>query len=64
MLARAFGCFGEVVRESSEIGPALDAAFAHPGPAVIEFMIDPEANVYPIVPLGKGLADFVECPRS
>ena len=64
MLARAFGCFGEMVRESSEIGPALDAAFAHPGPAVIEFMIDPEANVYPIVPLGKGLADFVECPRS
>ncbi|HUY10331.1 MAG TPA: biosynthetic-type acetolactate synthase large subunit [Candidatus Dormibacteraeota bacterium] len=64
MLAQAFGCFGAVVHQSSEIGPALDAAFAHPGPAVVDFEIDPNANVYPIVPLGKGLSDFVECPRS
>jgi acetolactate synthase-1/2/3 large subunit len=63
LLARAFGCFGAVVHQSSEIGPALDAAFAHPGPAVVDFQIDPNANVYPIVPLGKGLSDFVECPR-
>jgi len=62
MLARAFGCFGAVVRRASEVGPALDAAFAHPGPAVVDFEIDPNANVYPIVPLGKGLSDFVECP--
>ncbi len=64
MLARAFGCFGASVRHSSEIGAALDAAFKHPGPAVVEFEIDPNANVYPIVPLGKGLSDFVECPSS
>ncbi|MGH7667418.1 MAG: biosynthetic-type acetolactate synthase large subunit [Candidatus Dormibacteria bacterium] len=64
LLAKAFGCFGEVVHCSAEIGPALDAAFAHRGPAVIDFWIDPKANVYPIVPLGKGLSDFVECPVS
>jgi acetolactate synthase-1/2/3 large subunit len=64
MLARAFGCFGAVVDRASEVGPALDAAFAHPGPAVVDFQIDPNANVYPIVPLGLGLPDFVECPRS
>jgi acetolactate synthase-1/2/3 large subunit len=64
LLARAFGCFGEVVRSSEEVGPALDAAFAYPGPAVVDFWIDPEASVYPIVPLGKGLSEFVECPRS
>ncbi|HVC39902.1 MAG TPA: biosynthetic-type acetolactate synthase large subunit [Candidatus Dormibacteraeota bacterium] len=64
MLARAFGCFGAVVHQASQVGPALDAAFAHPGPAVVDFQIDPEANVYPIVPLGKGLSDFVECPSD
>ena len=62
MLARAFGCFGAVVHEAGEIGPALDEAFAYPGPAVVDFQIDPDANVYPIVPLGMGLSDFVECP--
>jgi acetolactate synthase-1/2/3 large subunit len=64
MLARAFGCFGQVVRDSAEIGSALDQAFAHPGPAVVDFWIDPNANVYPIVPLGQTLSDFVECPAS
>jgi acetolactate synthase-1/2/3 large subunit len=62
LLAQAFGCFGAVVHSASEMSAALDAAFAYPGPAVIDFWIDPEANVYPIVPLGMGLADFVECP--
>jgi acetolactate synthase-1/2/3 large subunit len=64
LLAQAFGCFGAVVSSPEEIGPSLDAAFAHPGPAVVEFRIDPGANVYPIVPLGMGLSDFVECPSS
>ena len=33
-----------------------------PGPVLIDFRIDPDANVYPIVPLGKGLDDFTELP--
>ena len=61
-LARAFGCYGEAVEELSEVGPALDRAIAHPGPAVLEFRIDPEAGIFPIVPLGGTLAEFVECP--
>jgi hypothetical protein len=27
---------------------------------LMEYVIDPDANVYPIVPLGKGLLEFVE----
>ena len=38
----------------------LDEAMAHKGPVLIDFNIDPEANVYPIVPLGMGMHDFVE----
>ena len=39
-----------------------DQALAHKGPVLMEFVIDPDANVYPIVPLGKGLDDFTELP--
>jgi acetolactate synthase-1/2/3 large subunit len=62
MLARAFGCHGAVVKTLAEVGPALDAALDYDGPALLDFRIDPEANIYPIVPFGKGLADFVEFP--
>ncbi len=61
-LARAFGCYGEAVDDLAEVGPALDRAIAHPGPAVLEFRIDPEAGIFPIVPLGGTLSEFVECP--
>jgi len=45
-----------------EIGGAMDAAEKTKGPFLIDFRIDPEANVYPIVPLGKSLNDFWEAP--
>ncbi len=64
LLAAAFGCFSATVTGRVDLEPALLAALAHPGPALIECRIDPDANVYPIVPFGKGLADFVECPSS
>ncbi|MGH7608342.1 MAG: biosynthetic-type acetolactate synthase large subunit [Candidatus Dormibacteria bacterium] len=60
LLARALGCFGATVDCLDELEPALDAFMAEPGPAVLDCRIDPQANVYPIVPLGQGLADFVE----
>jgi acetolactate synthase-1/2/3 large subunit len=61
-LADAYGLPGICVKDASEIGPAFDAAQRHSGPFLIDFRIDPEANVYPIVPLGKGLNDFWEAP--
>ncbi|HUY98200.1 MAG TPA: biosynthetic-type acetolactate synthase large subunit [Verrucomicrobiae bacterium] len=64
LLAQAYGCFGARVDSADEVGPALDRALAYPGPAIVDIWIDPEANIYPIVPMGKGLADFVECPEA
>ena len=32
------------------------------GPILLHFSIDPDANVYPIVPLGAGLTEFQELP--
>ena len=61
-LADAYGMPAIRVDKFEEIGPALDAAEKTKGPFLIDFRIDPEANVYPIVPLGKSLNDFWEAP--
>jgi acetolactate synthase-1/2/3 large subunit len=61
-LADAYGLPGRVVEQAEEIGPALDFAQRTRGPVLIDFRIDPQANVYPIVPLGKGLDEFTELP--
>jgi len=52
------------VEKFEDIGPAFDAAERTKGPFLIDFRIDPEANVYPIVPLGKGLSQFWEAPDA
>jgi acetolactate synthase-1/2/3 large subunit len=61
-LADAYGLPGRVVTSANEMGEAFDFAQRTPGPVLIDFRIDPLANVYPIVPLGKGLNDFTELP--
>jgi acetolactate synthase-1/2/3 large subunit len=59
-LADAFGIKAFSTDDVTKVPEILDAALAHKGPVLMNFDIDPDANVYPIVPLGKGLLDFVE----
>jgi acetolactate synthase-1/2/3 large subunit len=61
-LADAYGLPGLRVDHQSQVRAAFDTAERTPGPVLIDFRIDPDANVYPIVPLGKGLNDFWEQP--
>jgi acetolactate synthase-1/2/3 large subunit len=61
-LADAYGLPGLCVERIEDMRPAFDFAERTPGPVLIDFRIDPQANVYPIVPLGKGLNDFWEAP--
>ena len=63
-LADADGLPARRVFKFDEIAPAFDEAQRTRGPFLIDFRIDPEANVYPIVPLGKGLNDFWELPNG
>jgi acetolactate synthase I/II/III large subunit len=63
-LADAYGLPARRVFKFEEIEPAMDEAQQTKGPFLIDFRIDPEANVYPIVPLGKGLNDFWELPNG
>ncbi len=63
-LSEAYGLPAMRVHTFEEIAPAFDAAQRTKGPFLIDFRIDPEANVYPIVPLGKSLSQFWESPEN
>jgi acetolactate synthase-1/2/3 large subunit len=34
-----------------------------PGPVVVDFMVEQEENVYPMIPAGQGLAELIEEPE-
>jgi len=63
-LCEAYGLPAVRVDKLSEVAGAFDKAEKTRGPFLIDFRIDPEANVYPIVPLGKSLNDFWEAPEQ
>jgi len=58
-LAEAYGCTGIRVRTDAEIMPAIQRARSIPGPVVIDFVVEPEANVYPIVPPGASNSEMM-----
>jgi acetolactate synthase-1/2/3 large subunit len=58
-LAEAYGCTGIRVRTDAEIMPAIQKARSIPGPVVIDFVVEPEANVYPIVPPGASNSEMM-----
>lgn len=43
-VAEGFGCYGEYVEKETEIGPAINRAYASGRPGVIHVVIDPKAN--------------------
>jgi acetolactate synthase I/II/III large subunit len=59
-LAEAYGATGIRVTTDAEIKPAIARARATSGPVVIDFVIEPEANVWPIVPPGASNSDMMQ----
>jgi len=57
-LAEAFGAQGWRVDNYDEVAPAIEEALDYDGPSVIDFHIDPEANVYPMVASGAPNGKF------
>ena len=54
-LAEAYGAVGLRATKPEEVLPSLRKAFSTPEPVIIDFEIDPEENVYPMVPAGEAL---------
>ena len=50
------------VTERAGVRGAIEQAMAHDGPAIIDFRVEPEENVYPHVPAGESIAEMIEGP--
>jgi len=59
-LAEAYGIAGYRIESVDELQDAVAAASATPGPALLEFMIEQEANVFPMIPPGGSLSEPIE----
>ncbi len=57
-LAEAFGAKGLRVEEAENVDETIREAREYDGPAVIDAIIDPTENVYPMVPSGGDNAQF------
>ena len=63
-IAEGYHLPGVRVTRREEVVPAIEQAMAHPGPFLIDFMVEPEENVYPMVLPGASLDETVEEPKK
>ena len=63
-LAEAFGIYGARVTEKSEVMPTIKEAMAFDGPAVVDFVVEQEENVYPMIPAGMSVGQMIEEPMA
>ncbi len=63
-IAEAYGLPAMRVTHPEEVAPAIEKAMATPGAFLIDFIVEPEENVYPMVPPGAALAEVLEEPRK
>ena len=63
-LAAAYGIPAIRVKHPEDVTPALEQARACDGPFLIDFVVEPATNVFPMVPPGGSLADTLEDPRT
>jgi acetolactate synthase I/II/III large subunit len=54
-LAEAYGAVGLRATKPEEVVPTLKKAFSISKPVIVDFIVDPEENVYPMVPAGEPL---------
>jgi len=54
-LAEAYGVMGLRVTDPAEVPGALRKAIDHDGPVLLDFIVSPEENVFPMVPAGEAI---------
>ena len=63
-LAGAHGIRGTAVRKRSEVLPAVAEARQHKGPYLINFLVEKEDSVYPMIPAGSALHEMIRRPNN
>ena len=61
-VAEAYGIPGLRVVKREGVVPAIERAIEEEGPFLIDFVVEPEEDVYPMVPPGAALAEVIEEP--
>jgi acetolactate synthase I/II/III large subunit len=54
-LAESYGAVGIRVTKKSEVRPAIKKALKEKGPVIMEFIVEREENVFPMVPAGEAI---------
>jgi acetolactate synthase-1/2/3 large subunit len=63
-VAEAYGLPALRVKHKQEVIPAIEQAMATDGPFLIDFRVEPEENVYPMVAPGAALSEIMEEPKK
>jgi acetolactate synthase I/II/III large subunit len=62
-IAEAHGISARRVTQPDEIAPAIEFARQTTGPVLLEFMVEKEEAVYPMVPTGADLDAMIRRPQ-
>jgi acetolactate synthase-1/2/3 large subunit len=63
-LAEAYGAVGIRVEKTSEVKPALEKAMDSGKPVIIDFIVECEENVSPMVPAGAPINEILDLERK
>ncbi|MDO8662176.1 MAG: biosynthetic-type acetolactate synthase large subunit [Candidatus Omnitrophota bacterium] len=58
-LAESYGAVGIRVTKKEEVRPALEKTIAVENTVLIDFRVEPEENVFPMVPAGQAINQFI-----
>ncbi len=63
-LCEAYGALGIKVTKKADVRPAIDEALRTPKCAFLDFWVEEEENVWPMIPAGKSVKDMMGQPRE
>ena len=63
-IAEAYDIPGIRVNRREEVVPAINEAVNYNGPFLLDFIVEPEENIYPMIPPGASLAEFMVPSKS
>jgi acetolactate synthase-1/2/3 large subunit len=63
-IAEAHGIPARQVKTPQEVQPTIEFARQTPGPVLIEFLVEKEEAVYPMVPAGADLDEMIRRPSG
>jgi acetolactate synthase-1/2/3 large subunit len=63
-LANAFGIRGERISTRADVVPTIQSARETDGPVLLDFRVEQEDSVYPMVPAGAALHDMIRRPNN